>query len=138
MAHFKSHIVHKNLTIEFLFDQNKEYSVPQYYSNLIVDNLLSNAIKYSNQGSVIKINLGEESNHITLMIQDEGVGIKEEDLKYIYQNFFRSDALNHKEISGNGLGLSIVKKSADAINAEVKLESFEEGRGTVVRVTFMV
>ena len=137
LTHFKSQIVYKNLNIEFLFDQKKEYLVTQYYTNLIIDNLLSNAIKYSNQGSVIKINLREESNHITLMIQDEGVGIKEEDLKYIYQNFFRSDALNHKEISGNGLGLSIVKKSADAINAEVKIES-KLGKGTVVYVTFLV
>ena len=137
LAHFKSHIARKNLTIEFFFDQKKEYSVPQYYTNLIVDNLMSNAIKYSNQGSVIKINLREESNHITFTIQDEGVGIKEEDTKYIYENFFRSDALNHKEIPGNGLGLSIVKKSADAINAKVKIES-KEKKGTVVYVTFLV
>ena len=135
LTDFKSQIVNKELNIKFFFDPNKEYPVPQYYTSLIIDNLLSNAIKYSNQGSVIKINLREESNYITLMIQDEGVGIKEEDLKYIYQNFFRSDALNHKEVSGNGLGLSIVKKSADAINAEVKIES-KLGKGTVVTVTF--
>jgi signal transduction histidine kinase len=72
---------------------------------------------------------------VTLIVQDYGIGIKEEDIKHIYENFYRSDALNHKQITGNGLGLSIVKKSSEAINAQIQIES-KLNQGTVVTVTF--
>ena len=42
-------------------------------------------------------------------IEDEGIGIEEQDIQHVYGNFYRSDALNHKHISGIGLGLSIAK-----------------------------
>ncbi len=135
LSHFKSQIIAKNLSIEFAFDKNKQFLVPGYYTNLVIDNLLNNAIKYSKNDSDIRINLEELNNRITCTIQDKGIGIKEEDLNQIFKNFYRSEALNHKEISGNGLGLSIVKKSADAINAKVSIESKLE-KGTTVTVIF--
>ncbi|MBK8954192.1 MAG: HAMP domain-containing protein [Saprospiraceae bacterium] len=135
LTHFKSQIIAKNLTIQFVFDKNKAFLVRSYYTNLIVDNLLSNAIKYSNKNSTISISLNEQRNHVNFTIQDEGIGIKESDLNHIYENFYRSEALNHKDISGNGLGLSIVKKSADAIDAKVKIESTLD-KGTTVTVIF--
>lgn len=135
LTHFKSQIIAKNLTIQFVFDKNKAFLVRSYYTNLIVDNLLSNAIKYSNKNSTISISLNEQRNHVNFTIQDEGIGIKESDLNHIYENFYRSEALNHKDISGNGLGLSIVKKSADAIDAKIKIESTLD-KGTTVTVIF--
>ena len=61
--------------------------------------------------------------------------IKEEDLKHIFENFFRSDSLNHKSISGNGLGLSIVKKCSEALGAQLDIKS-TLGEGTRVSITF--
>ena len=69
------------------------------------------------------------------ILTDEGIGIIKEDMDKLFHPFFRSDALNHKEIFGNGLGLSIAKKAADAINAKLNLESVF-GVGTTVTVTF--
>lgn len=135
LTHFKSEIIAKNLSIDFTFDKNKPMLVPGYYTDLIIDNLLNNAIKYSVKDSTININLAKADNHLTCTIQDEGIGIKKEDLNQIFESFYRSEALNHKEISGNGLGLSIVKKSAEAINAKVEIES-KLGKGTVVIVKF--
>ncbi|MFC2126832.1 ATP-binding protein [Bacteroidota bacterium] len=132
---FKNQASYKKLTIEFDFTQNQDFLVPHYYSKLIVDNLISNAIKYSNNEAKIKINVRRVNEKVTLTIHDYGIGIKKEDLIHIYENFYRSDALNHKHITGNGLGLSIVKKSAEAIKADVKIES-ELGKGTTVTVTF--
>lgn len=85
--------------------------------------------------SNLKISVEEIDNHVTCTILDEGLGIKEEDLKRIYDNFFRSDAMEHKQISGNGLGLSIVKKCADAIEAKINISSVL-GKGTCVTITF--
>jgi len=68
-------------------------------------------------------------------IQDQGIGINKEDLENIYDSFYRSEALNHKHISGNGLGLSIVKKATEAIEADFNLESVL-GEGTTVTIKF--
>lgn len=135
LTDFKDQVASKNLSIEFQFDQNRGLLVPYYYTNLIIDNLLSNAIKYSKNDSIIKVLAKENDGLVSFTVQDYGIGIREEDLKHIYENFFRSEALNHKAISGNGLGLSIVKKSVEAINASIKIES-ELGIGTTVSVMF--
>lgn len=135
LTHFKSQISTKKLLVDFKFEQDKKHLVPHYCTNLIIDNILSNAIKYSPNGSKIAISIKENDNRVVCTIQDEGIGIKEEDLKKIYENFFRSDSLNHKQISGNGLGLSIVKKCTEAIAAEIEFQS-ELSQGTTVTIIF--
>jgi len=112
-----------------------EAMVPKYYANLILDNIINNAIKYSNKNSKLHIIVKIEPKGIVVIIKDEGLGIKKEDLEKLFHPFFRSDALNHKEIFGNGLGLSIAKKAADAMNAKLVVES-ELGVGTTATVTF--
>jgi signal transduction histidine kinase len=104
-----------------------------YYLDLILDNVLSNAIKYSRDGGNILIRLAQTGKAATIEVHDDGIGIRQEDLAAIFQPFFRSEALNHKSIPGNGLGLSIVKRASAAIGAKVEVES-ESGKGTLVRV----
>ncbi|XOV91776.1 MAG: ATP-binding protein [Bacteroidota bacterium] len=109
LTYFKNQIAEKGIQLEFNFDQNKKLLVPHYYTHLIINNVLSNAIKYSPDGSRLGIDIKEVKGHVVCSINDHGLGIKPEDLQNIYENFFRSEALNHKKIPGNGLGLSIVK-----------------------------
>ncbi|MFA5667960.1 MAG: ATP-binding protein [Balneolaceae bacterium] len=131
----KKSVIEKELKIDFQFPKNEPLPVPRYYGQLIIENILSNAIKYSPSGTEISIDIGIKDDKIVCTIQDEGIGIKEEDLEHIYENFFRSDWLNHKEITGTGLGLSIVKKSAAAIQATLNIESVL-GKGTTVTILF--
>jgi signal transduction histidine kinase len=135
LTHFKNQISDKALNITFQFAEDKAFLVPHYYTNLIIENIIGNAIKYSNKSGELKISVDNVNEHVVCSIQDEGIGMKEEDLKHIYDNFYRSNALNHKQISGNGLGLSIVKKCAEAIQAELKVESIID-QGTTVTITF--
>lgn len=135
LGHLKKLIADKSLNIDFHFNQDKKLLVPHYYTDLIIDNILNNAIKYSEDNSSIKIIVDEIDSQVICTIKDEGIGINKEDLKNIYDSFFRSEALHHKHISGNGLGLSIVKKCADAIQANVNLESVI-GKGTTVTIKF--
>jgi len=135
LSNFKDQIAAKNLNIEFVSDQNKALLVPYFHTNLIIDNLLNNAIKYSTKDATIRIATKKVNQHIECSIQDEGIGIKNEDLNRIFENFYRSEALSHKDITGTGLGLSIVKKSANAINAKINIES-KLGKGTTVTVKF--
>ncbi len=131
----KKLISEKRLTIDFQSDLTLEAWAPKYYSNLILDNIIGNAIKYSKDTTTILMDVKLQDSKIVCKVQDEGIGIKKEDLNNLFNHFFRSDALNHKSISGTGLGLSIAKKAADAINAEIRVES-EFGRGTAFTILF--
>lgn len=133
---YKDTIKSKNIQIKLDSNINAIDEVPSYFSYLMLDNVLSNAIKYSKDHSIITILITKVSNQIICQITDTGIGIKTEDLDHIFQQFFRSEALDHKHISGSGLGLSIAKKAADAIDAKFLIES-ELGKGTSVTITFL-
>ncbi|MCB0688534.1 MAG: HAMP domain-containing histidine kinase, partial [Saprospiraceae bacterium] len=135
LIRFRQQIEQKDLSIQFDFALDKDLKVPQYYSSILIDNLLGNAIKYSYEGKTIKIKAYEENGRVVCIIEDEGIGIKKEDQDQIFQSFYRSEALKHKEIRGTGLGLSIVKKCAAAIQADLKVESAPE-EGTIMTLTF--
>ncbi len=123
LSRHKKNISEKNLSIDFHNGATLEALVPQYYSNLILENIIGNAIKYSHESTTIHVDIALLDSKVVCKIQDEGIGIKKSDLDNLFNHFFRSDALNHKSISGNGLGLSIAKKAADAIHAEIHVES---------------
>ncbi|MDD3721829.1 MAG: HAMP domain-containing sensor histidine kinase [Lutibacter sp.] len=135
LSRYKNEISAKNLILDLDMETTNESLVQQYYANIILDNIISNAIKYSKENSNLHIIVSDTESGIKCIITDEGIGIKKEDIEKLFNPFFRSDALNHKDIFGNGLGLSIAKKAADAINAELILES-ELGVGTKITVIF--
>jgi len=131
----KKAISDKNLSITFKNEVAEETLVSQYYTNLILDNLIDNAIKYSKEGTTVHITILQSGSKIVCKVQDQGMGIRKEDLDNIFHHFFRSDALDHKNIPGNGLGLSIAKKAADAINAKIEVDS-DFGSGTTFTIQF--
>jgi PAS domain S-box-containing protein len=99
---------------------------PNILNNILL-NLISNAIKYSPSHTTIDVNSYTEGNKVIISVKDNGIGIPEKDQKYIFQRFFRAhNALN---IEGTGLGLNIVKKYAEMLQAEIYFES-KEGIGT--------
>ncbi|MBL6448735.1 HAMP domain-containing protein [Fulvivirga sp. 29W222] len=115
--------------------QVKDIAVHRYYANLILDNVINNAIKYSDHGKEIHISVEKVGNNIVCQVQDYGIGIKKEDMPHLFNPFFRSDALDHKQIAGTGLGLSIAYKAAEAIKATISVES-ELKKGTKVIIKF--
>lgn len=131
----KKAISDKNLSIKFKNKVAEETLVSQYYTSLILDNLIGNAIKYSKEGTTVRITILHVGSGIVCKVQDQGIGIRKEDLDNIFNHFFRSDALDHKNIPGNGLGLSIAKKAADAIDANIEVDS-DFGSGTTFTIQF--
>lgn len=97
----------------------------------IFDNLLSNAVKYSPDGGKIEINLIGQASQILVQIQDEGIGIPEDEQTSIFQSFRRGS--NIDTIPGTGLGLSIVQASVELHGGEILLKS-QLGKGTQVTV----
>lgn len=76
----------------------------------VLYNLLDNAIKFSHHESVIKIETSEKRNRVFVSVKDSGIGIPKEDLKMIFDRFYKSDASRGKDKKGTGLGLSITKE----------------------------
>jgi signal transduction histidine kinase len=96
-------------------------------------NLLSNSIKFSPEIKSVRVTLYRNDDSAVLEISDRGIGIPEEELKYIFDPFYRSQALKGGEIKGSGLGLNIVKNAVDAMNGRIEIDS-KIRKGTTVRV----
>ena len=95
----------------------------------VLYNLIDNAIKFSHQNSTIKIETSEKRNRIFVSVKDSGIGIPKEDIKLIWDRFYKSDLSRGKDKKGTGLGLSITKEIINAHNENINVISTPgEGR----------
>lgn len=101
----------------------------------ILINLLGNAIKYSYENKAVWLIAMCSDDNVKIIIKDEGIGISKEDQEHLFTTFFRGT--NAANIQGTGLGLHIVKRYADLINADIELSS-NINKGTSVSVTLPV
>ena len=88
-------------------------------------NLLDNAIKFSHNDSVIKIETNEKNNKVYISVKDSGIGIPKEDLKLVWDRFYKSDASRGKDKKGTGLGLSITREIIHAHGEHINVISTE-------------
>lgn len=86
-------------------------------------NLLLNAINYTDHGKTIKIRAWASPDYVIVEIEDEGIGISQQDLPHIFERFYRVNKDRSRETGGTGLGLSIVKSVVDAHQAQIKVQS---------------
>ncbi len=98
----------------------------------IAFNLISNASKYSDEGKMIYVNIAYGATHITIGITDEGIGIPAEEMRHIFERFFR--ASNASNIQGTGLGLNIVKRYVSLLKGDIGFTS-EYGKGSTFTFT---
>ncbi len=105
--------------------------VDEVHFQNVINNLLDNAVKYRKKEEPLDIYLKtwNTDNHLCLSIRDTGQGIKRENLKKIFDKFYRVHTGNVHDVKGFGLGLAYVKKIVDLHDGEIKVES-EYGKGT--------
>ena len=99
-------------------------------------NVVGNAIKYSKKTDnpvAIRVRTGPESN--TVEVRDEGIGIPEKDLPFIFEPFYRVDPSRSRESGGFGLGLSLCKNIMEAFHGSISIQS-TVGKGTTVQLQF--
>ncbi len=96
--------------------------------NRVLDNLLSNAIKYSPPQTLISIDLTQSDDWLMLSVSDEGVGIPDEALPYIFDSFFRVDASRNSSIPGSGLGLAIAREIMHAHGGRLEAMHHDAGK----------
>ena len=107
-----------------------------HFTNVIF-NLLDNAVKYRKKDTPIQLSISTANPHpgkLLIIIRDNGIGIKREDLSQIFEKFYRVNTGNRHDVKGFGLGLAYVKKMVGDFKGEISVES-EFGKGTTFFIT---
>ncbi|WP_199245867.1 ATP-binding protein [[Phormidium] sp. ETS-05] len=122
------------LNFQMMGDLVKPY-LDQKLLGHILQNLLSNALKYSPEATTVDFQLISDESEIVFVIKDRGIGIPPNDLKQLFQPFYR--ATNTGKIKGTGLGLNIVKYCVELHGGTISVDS-KEGVGTTFTVCLPV
>lgn len=100
----------------------------------VIFNLVSNAVKYSTEGGSIQIRVKQEKHKAVLIVEDQGIGMAEEELPLIFERFYRTDLSRSRKTGGAGIGLAIVKAIVQAHQGMVTVTS-KVGCGSRFTVT---
>lgn len=130
---FEIEIKNKNLNITIDGDLG-ELIADKDRINQVVRNLLSNAIKYTLDNGHINIKIIDTEKSVTFNVEDDGIGISEKDIPFIFERFYRADKSRNRKTGGAGIGLAIVKSIVSAHGGKVEVESSLD-YGTVFKVT---
>jgi len=107
---------------------------PERFDSIIY-NLLSNAFKFTSSGKKITVKTSFRQNMAVLTVSDEGVGIAQEKINFIFDRFFTVSTLRNIAQKSTGIGLDLVKKLADLHHASIRVES-QVGKGTTFEIEF--
>lgn len=121
-------------TIDARLDaENAEVHVDEMHFTNVIFNLLDNAVKYRREEVPLKLEVStadiQNGRRLRITVRDNGIGIKREDLKKIFEKFYRVSTGNRHDVKGFGLGLAYVKKMVSELGGEITVES-ELNQGT--------
>ncbi|MBQ8638271.1 MAG: HAMP domain-containing histidine kinase [Lachnospiraceae bacterium] len=95
---------------------------------------VDNAVKYADQGTIIRFGVRSQGNEILYFVEDEGIGMEQDEVLHMFERFYRSDTARNSRTGGTGLGLSIAKWIVDAHRGTIDVLS-RTGIGTRIAVT---
>ncbi|MEM9213469.1 MAG: response regulator [Cyanobacteria bacterium P01_F01_bin.150] len=99
----------------------------------VLYNLLSNAMKFTPSGGSIHITLVSEGEHCTLKVQDTGIGIRADQIPYLFDRFRQADGSANRNYEGSGLGLALVKELVELHGGQISVSSVY-GQGTAFTI----
>ncbi|OHX64454.1 hybrid sensor histidine kinase/response regulator transcription factor [Flammeovirga pacifica] len=117
-----------NLDFQSKVSENQLYKLDQEKIEIVINNLLSNAIKFTPKGKSIQIEL-KVNDHILIRIKDQGVGIKEHDLKSIFNRYYQGDTSDNPSQKGTGIGLALSKSIINLHGGDIYVKS-DYGKGS--------
>lgn len=100
----------------------------------VLENLIGNAIKFTSSGGVI-VEVSGDLAHVYIRVMDSGVGIRNEFLPFLFEEFNQESKGSTREYEGAGIGLAIVKRILDLMNGEISVDS-EKGQGSTFTLKF--
>jgi signal transduction histidine kinase len=118
----------KSVTMELTLIPAEILGNARHYS-ILLSNLIANAINYSHEQGNVKVSMHNTDTQIIVTVKDDGIGIAEDALPHIFDEYYRtSDAVTHNSRS-TGLGLAIVQEIARKEGVEIRVQS-DKGHGT--------
>jgi signal transduction histidine kinase len=107
---------------------SKSIMLDEVHMSTAINNLLSNAVKYGNSPCKIELGVTEEDGSVAITVSDNGPGIRKEELKHVFEKFYRGHESKERVIKGLGLGLYYVKQIVEAHRGTISVRS-APGRG---------
>jgi two-component system sensor histidine kinase/response regulator len=132
------HATRKDIKITTTFDEEIDLVLGDEVTlGEAIINIVNNAIKYSRMGSKIRIKASVEENEVIIAVTDRGVGIAEEDLPFIFGDFYIAESAPEAE-RGSGLGLAITRRIIEAHSGSISVESaLKKGSTFMIRLPVM-
>jgi len=121
----------------FLHDKDIEINIDPGDLEIIFNNLISNAVKYNKNNGRVDVFIDKKDNLLIIKIKDTGIGLSEDEIKNLFEEFFRVKNEQTKHITGSGLGLPIVRKVLDIYHGDIHVES-KVNEGSTFSVTLPV
>lgn len=115
--------IQRDVTIEFDRLTSIPFMADPEELDIIFNNLISNAVKYNKEGGKVQCKIANLGSEVLIVVSDTGVGIAQEDQSKLFQEFSRIKTSKTKDISGSGLGLSIVKRIVDLYKGRIEVDS---------------
>nr|WP_297572388.1 ATP-binding protein [uncultured Peptostreptococcus sp.] len=131
---FQDKMARKQVDISFEYNGVESIQTHREYYKELMINLISNAIKYNRPGGYVKVSFFDDDDNYSIWVEDNGIGIGEEEQERIFERFYRVTKSRNKEIDGTGLGLAIVKHIILSLGGDIEVESYL-GRGTKFKIS---
>ncbi len=96
----------------------------------VLSNFMSNAFKFTSKGGMVNFSLRYDDSHYTIVISDTGIGMSAEEMKHVFERFYRSEST---ETKGSGIGLALTKEIVDIHNGQININS-RKREGTTFKV----
>ncbi len=126
-------ILQKSLTVNNSVPRDLTTLMSPMHFETLIGNIIGNAVKYSYLEGTITISGEGYDDYILLQVRDTGIGMNKDDIRFIFDGFYRADSSRHERDS-HGLGLTIAKRVIELYGGQIWAASEGEGKGTVFQV----
>lgn len=133
LTNFQGNFQSKNIELSFTGEDVMLYADKDKITQVAV-NLVSNALKYTLEGGIIEVKAFEEADNTGFLVKDNGIGISNDDLPFIFERFYRADKSRSRQTGGAGIGLAITKSIIDAHDGQISVTS-TPNQGSEFKVT---
>ncbi len=129
----KAHL--KNMHLSKKVTGSSQIIADSHRIKQILINLVNNAIVYTPEEGNITVRVKEQKETVLMEVEDSGIGMSKKEIPRVFERFYRVDRARSRNSGGTGLGLAIVKHLAEALHANLSVDS-EVGKGTTFRLLF--
>ena len=130
---FENEMSKKNIRCDII-GEHIDVCVDKDKMSQVLNNLISNAVKYTDNYGNIQITVIQENENVVITVEDNGCGIDDNDIQYIFERFYRTDRSRNRSTGGAGIGLTITRAIVQLHGGTIHVES-KKGVGSLFKVT---